>query len=141
VTLLENAEALARRAHAGQYRRDKRTPYLTHVERVVARLRAQGVTDEETLATAWLHDVIEDGVFVWRTLELAKVPDCVIETVMVLTKPLGKPYQDYITVVSANPTARLVKIADILDNLSDTPTDRQIVNYAKALITLHPRCP
>lgn len=134
---LEKAEDLARRAHHRQFRRDGVTPYISHCERVVARLQSQGVTDETTLATAWLHDTIEDGVLVWRTLENEGIPEDVIEAVIALTKPLGKSYKDYLATVAANPIARTVKIADILDNLSDTPTRGQIVKYATALLYLH----
>lgn len=130
MTLLENAEALARRAHAGQFRRDGTTLYITHPERVVSRLRAQGVTDEGILAAAWLHDVIEDGAFVWRTLEDAGIPDDVVEMVALLTKPLGTSYQNYLNRLVTNKAACRVKVADMLDNLSDSPTKAQIVKYA-----------
>lgn len=138
MTLVEQAEDLARKAHHHQFRRDGVTPYIRHCERVVARLQAQGVTDEATLAAAWCHDTIEDGVLVWRTLEDEGIPDDVVEAVTLLTKPLGMTYMDYLARLSGNKVACKVKIADILDNLSDAPTRRQIVKYATALLYLHP---
>lgn len=136
MTTLEKAEALARHAHNRQYRRDKVTPYITHPERVVTRLVAQGHTDEDLLAAAWLHDTVEDGVLIWQTLRDKEIPEKVIDTVVALTKRLGEPYQQYLNRVKANPVARVVKVADILDNLSDTPTDKQILKYASALLYL-----
>jgi len=136
MNLIEQAEDLARKAHHHQFRRDGITPYITHRERVVARLIAQGITDEEILAAAWLHDTIEDGVLVWRALENAGIPENVIETVVVLTKSLGTPYAAYLATVKLHPAALTVKVADILDNLSDTSTKAQILKYASALIYL-----
>lgn len=37
----ELAEQIARKAHAGQFRRDGKTPYIKHVESVVAKLAGQ----------------------------------------------------------------------------------------------------
>jgi len=137
MNLTEKAEALARKAHHHQFRRDGVTPYIRHCERVVARLRKMGVTDEGTLAAAWLHDAIEDGVLVWRALELADIPENVIDTVMALTKKHGETYMDYLFRVKSDAAATQVKIADMLDNLSDDPTERQIVKYASGLLYLY----
>ena len=53
-----NAEDYARQAHAGQTY-GPTEPYTVHLEAVVAIVR--GVDDSpEALATAWLHDVLED---------------------------------------------------------------------------------
>jgi (p)ppGpp synthase/HD superfamily hydrolase len=105
--------------------------------RVVRRLQNLGFDDQHTLAAAWLHDTVEDGALIWQTLKDEGIPDAVISTVEALTKKLGERYPAYLIRVKANPRACNVKIADILDNLSDAPTRPQIVRYAKALIYLH----
>lgn len=136
-TLIEKAETIARKAHEGQFRRDGVTPYITHPERVVQRLRAQGVTDEVTLAVGWLHDVIEDTDYDWHALFEQGVPSSVLLVLDFITKVFGEDYDSYLKDVQENRIARTVKIADILDNLSDAPTEKQIVKYAKALLYLH----
>lgn len=58
--LVEEAAAFATLAHEGQKRKVGGQPYIVHPQRVVQILRDVGVTDWETLAAAWLHDVLED---------------------------------------------------------------------------------
>ncbi len=135
-TFLEIAEDIAREAHTGQFRRDGKTPYITHPERVVARLKAQGC-DEITLATAWLHDVLEDTAQVTDALEERGIPNAVVHAVFLLTRTEAMSYEKYLEWIRDHPIARAVKIADILDNLSDSPSEKQIIKYSKALLYLH----
>lgn len=46
--------------HAGQIRRFSGEPYIRHPERVVEILRSYGVTDDDTLQSAIMHDCLED---------------------------------------------------------------------------------
>lgn len=57
--LVKKAYDFAEKAHEGQFRRDKKTPYFTHPVAVAGIVRAAGGTDEE-VAAALLHDVVED---------------------------------------------------------------------------------
>lgn len=141
MNLIERAEAIARKAHEGQFRRDGITPYITHPERVVARLRRQGIDDENILAAAWLHDVVEDTDVEIEELKYKRIPDNVIVALELLTKGSWIDYPDYVAHVCRNTIAHTVKIADILDNLSDSPTEKQVVKYAKALLYLHNETP
>ena len=130
---LTTVKLLAMSAHAGKFRRDGITPYITHPEAVAKRLRG----DDEAEMVAWLHDVIEDtdlreSEMLWRG-----VPRDVIEAVVILTKGSRVNYDDYLARVKAHPVARKVKIADMLANLADTPTEAQIVKYARGLLFLH----
>src|SRR5688572_12897029 len=55
------AVSFAARVHAGQLRKDGRTPYAAHPMRVALTVRhVFGVDDETALVAALLHDVIED---------------------------------------------------------------------------------
>lgn len=135
MNLIEKAEAIARKAHDGQFRRDGVTPYIVHPERVVARLRPEDRDSDFTVAVAWLHDVVEDNGGDWSVLE--GLPSAVICAVGDLTKRSHDTYEQYLRRINGNYRARTVKIADILDNLSDAPTDKQIVKYSKALLYLH----
>ena len=44
-------------AHLGQFRKDKKTPYIVHPARVVSSI---GICDPIVKCEAWMHDVIED---------------------------------------------------------------------------------
>ena len=55
----DRAQEFAVKRHGGQ-RYDKDKPYAHHLEAVRDVLVRFGVTDEDLLAAAWLHDVVED---------------------------------------------------------------------------------
>ncbi|HWB02066.1 MAG TPA: hypothetical protein VG796_03515 [Verrucomicrobiales bacterium] len=132
MSLSEQAEEIARRAHKGQFRRDGMTPYIMHPAGVVAR-----VGDCETRrAVAWLHDVLEDTKETPESLAAAGMPAEVVEAVVCLTRRPEVSYEDYLAGVLGNPLARAVKIADMLHNLSDGPSPKQIRKYANALLRL-----
>ncbi len=132
---LEVCEQFARAAHIGQKRRDGVTAYIEHPEAVAAGLYAAGEA-YEICAVAWLHDVLEDTEATREVMAEAGIPESIIHVVGVLTKRPGQDYQAYLTDVKANTIARRVKIADMLHNLSDQPTDKQIVKYCKGLLFL-----
>ena len=59
--LWQKASAFAARAHCNQVRKDERTPYFSHPVRVALTVVLTfGCTDENVVAAALLHDVIED---------------------------------------------------------------------------------
>jgi hypothetical protein len=53
-----------------------------------------------------------------------------------LTKTEGARYEDYLAAIRRDAIARKVKVADMLANLGDSPTERQILKYAKGFIIL-----
>lgn len=58
---IENlAYEFARYWHDGQFRNDNITPYIVHPISVVGLLKSWGVGDSETIAAAYLHDLLED---------------------------------------------------------------------------------
>lgn len=120
-------------AHAGQYRRDGVTSYLTHPAAVVNKLKDES---ELVLAVAWLHDVLEDTNETAESLRAKDIPEAVIHIVQILTKTESMSYEQYLKYIKQNEIARKVKIADMLHNLSDSPTNKQIVKYAKGLLFL-----
>lgn len=128
------ASAIAIKAHKNQFRRDGVTPYISHVEQVVSNIRKRGGSDEER-TVAWLHDVIEDTDVTIDYLR-EQFPQKIVDAVIALTHQKGESYESAILRAKANPIARNVKIADNLANLSDNPTDKQILKYAKSLQTL-----
>lgn len=121
------AKALADIAHHGQCRRDKVTPYFTHLERVADRV------DYALKPIAWLHDIVEDTAVTLLHLEALGFPEWIIAAVGALTHLEGEPYVDYLKRVKSVPDALVVKFADIRDNLSDNPTGKQVEKYKEAL--------
>lgn len=139
--LVEAAREFATLAHAGQFRRDGVTHYIAHPAKVVALLteKYQGEgkePDPVVLAVAWLHDVLEDSKHSAADLYEAGFPHEVVKAVVWLTKWYGESYEVFITAVARDSTATLVKLADILANLTDSPTPKQVAKYAKALLFL-----
>lgn len=132
INLIENAKRIASRAHSGQYRRDGYTPYINHPAAVAERLADES---PEVVATAWLHDVLEDTDENVDSLREAGIPWEVVEAVQVLTKT-DDDYEGYLSHVRAHRIACKVKVADMLANLADSPTERQISKYARGLLFL-----
>lgn len=131
--LVDIAREIATLAHSGQYRRDGNTAYIHHPKTVAERLVDE---NDEVIATAWLHDVLEDTNVEGIDLLNAGISGNVMEAVIILTKSEKQSYSDYILRVKNNEIARKVKIADMLSNLSDKPTEKQIIKYAYSLLIL-----
>jgi (p)ppGpp synthase/HD superfamily hydrolase len=107
---LDEAIALAHRAHAGQTDKAGR-PYIEHPLRVMHRLHGE----YERMA-AILHDVLEDTPVTDDDLRAAGCPELVIEAVRALTKHSGEPLEESMARAATNPIACAVKRADIADN-------------------------
>lgn len=128
--VVELAEQIATRAHAGQFRRDGVTPYIAHPAAVARRLSGE---PDDVIAAAWLHDVLEDTRLTATALRESGIPEQVVRAVELLTRQRGRSYGSYIEAVRGDEIARKVKIADMLHNLSDSPTERQIAKYSRGL--------
>lgn len=122
------AESIARKAHAGQFRRDGVTPYITHPEAV-----AEMFEDDTLKAIAWLHDVIEDTSETEESLRAAGVDDDVMDALALLTHLEGHDYHTYIRRICYSHESVSIKLADIFHNLSSNPTDKQKRKYADAV--------
>ncbi|HWH96047.1 MAG TPA: hypothetical protein VNT03_19445 [Baekduia sp.] len=110
---LERAIALACRAHRGQrYPAPREEPFILHPLRVM--LAVDGALAQ---MTAVLHDVLEDTAMTARDLNAADLPRTVVEAVVALTHSDGCAYDAYIDEVASNDLARVVKKADLADNL------------------------
>lgn len=132
------AKTIAIIAHAGQT--DKAgDPYINHPERVAGRM-----TGPTHVATAWLHDVLEDTAVTESDLLLSGVEPRIIRAVRMLTRRPDVSPEDYYAGVRANSIARAVKLGDIEDNtdpsrlarLDDETIVRLTKKYAKAKVAL-----
>ena len=125
----QQAVSFAARAHDGQMRNDGRTPYIAHPMRVALTVRhVFGIDDETALAAALLHDTIEDTTTDYDDL-MANFGQEVADAVAALTKDARLVEQQREatydrTLVNASWQARLVKLADVFDNYSDTFDDQ-----------------
>lgn len=123
--LVPVAERVARSAHASQ--KDKSgEPYIDHLERVA---RTASAAAPETMrdivrAVAWLHDSVEDTTVSIEALRSEGLPEVVLEAVEVMTRREDESLEEYIERVRFNPIARIVKAADIDDNMSPSRLTR-----------------
>jgi (p)ppGpp synthase/HD superfamily hydrolase len=111
--LLQRAIAIAREAHAGQVDLAGK-PYIAHPLRVMG-----AVEGEEAKIVAVLHDVVEDSPD-WPLAKLAAegFSADVLAAVDALSRKEGEAYEAFIARIAGNPLAKLVKLADLADNLS-----------------------
>jgi len=129
LAIVELAEKIATEAHAGQFRRGGAIPYIEHPRAVASRVG----DDLDAQVVAWLHDVIEDCHVTADSLQEEGIPEKHVMAVLLLTKTKGVDYQSYLDRVAHCPLATRVKIADMISNLADNPTPRQIRKYAVGL--------
>ena len=138
VSLVEKAKSLAKEKHEGMT--DKYgNPYIEHLERVASRVREMeyDFVDETSeielyVATAYLHDIVEDTNITREELSAA-FGEVVIAAIFKLTRDKGMTYAAYIDriveplppIFDLNPfeslvikIAKVVKLADLLDHVS-----------------------
>lgn len=138
---LSDAIALAEFAHRNQL--DKAgLPYIEHPKRVLAKVQAQGAMPYVQMA-AVLHDVTEDTPFTHGMLLELGFSEAVCRLVLLLDRT-GEDPDDYYANIRKDPGAKMIKLADIEDNLSpwrlsylSTETQNRLrAKYAKALEAL-----
>ena len=151
-TMIEKARWLAAEYHDGMV--DKYgNPYMEHLERVADRVREMeyDFVDETSeiemyVATAYLHDIIEDTKIIRADLVQA-FPVDVVTAIFKLTRKKGMTYAEYIEELLSRGNApftlsgkiaRVVKLADLLDHVSGpTPCPPDLKKrYEKSLYRL-----
>ena len=96
-------------------------PYVFHPFHL-----AEQMTDENTVAVALLHDVVEDTDVTLEDLREVGFTDQVVEAVALMTHSPDVPYMDYVAAIKTNPIARAVKLADLRHNSDLTRFDREL---------------
>jgi (p)ppGpp synthase/HD superfamily hydrolase len=105
---------IAYKAHKNQCRKDSNVPYIVHP------IRVSGYFNDDLKKTiAILHDVVEDTDTTLEDLDKL-FPKNVVVVIGLLSRKKEEKYFDYIKKISLHETAAEIKIADIIDNLSDT---------------------
>jgi (p)ppGpp synthase/HD superfamily hydrolase len=138
IWVVQRAEEIARSAHEGQLYGDKITgvPYINHSLAVKDRAGEHDHGGELALVStvALLHDVIEDTSTSSQDLLNAGIPPIAVAAIEAITRNAGEKYFAYIKRLSNNPIARIVKIADLEENLSSLPKGNTLEGrYLKAL--------
>ena len=148
--MIEKAQSLAAECHDGMV--DKYgNPYMEHLERVADRVREMeyDFVDETSeielyIATAYLHDIVED-TDIPRGGLLRAFPADVVTAIFKLTRKKGMTYAEYIEEImprdwgfKPGKIARVVKLADLLDHVSGpTPCPPNLKKrYEKSLYRL-----
>lgn len=136
--------ATARMAHMGQKRRSGED-YFTHPSEVRNIVRKFYPNDYAAQMAALLHDSLEDAPgstvdsveemeeFIRGSIRSPAAGQTVVDAVKALTHEKWAPYAEYVTGLLDNPLALRVKLADMVHNLSSTPTPRQKAKYTKSI--------
>lgn len=119
----KKAAMIAQLAHDGQ-RYGNGEPYFTgHVLKVFDRVRRIG-GDEDERIVALLHDVVEDTIVTLSDLAAWGASPIQISAIAAITREPNEPYLDFIKRVKGNQIAKIVKLQDLTENLSnDCPAD------------------
>jgi (p)ppGpp synthase/HD superfamily hydrolase len=111
MSTLERAVEIAAKHHAGDTDKAGK-PYLLHPLRLMFAVS----TDFEKMA-AVLHDVVEDTSVTLDDLKSEGFPPDVVSAVDALTKRKGETRLEAAARAAQDPIARVVKIADVTDNM------------------------
>ena len=112
----EKCKEIAQKAHAGQFRKDGKTPYIVHPLAV-----ASVIEDPKTKCAAVLHDVIEDTSLTAEDLKNLGVPQDVVDLVLLVSRRRLETYMQYLQKVKTSKEAIVIKMCDLQHNMSDLP--------------------
>lgn len=132
--VIKSAADHASRAHKGQFRKDRKTPYITHPARVAGLVGTFNGSHAAIIA-AWLHDVYEDCSPEWLVAtdkliahlplpaedrqDIAGIVDALTKK-NTIAKKSARLSDSIERILNAPPEATLVKICDRIDNLLDS---------------------
>lgn len=115
---LEKAIEFMKKKHGNQ-KRKQGTPYYTHPLAVAKLLKEKGFSIEYQIAGLF-HDLIEDTDATYEEIVALSNAD-VAEAVRLVSKTKGYVMSEYVGNIKANEMARMVKLADRIHNLSESP--------------------
>lgn len=131
--LVEKAMRIAAKAHRHHHRKGSDLPYITHPAQAAMILLRAGIDDDEILAAALLHDVVEDTE---HTLEMLAddFPPKVVQLVAAMTerkhdhdgrkRSWQERKDEHLQHIASEPwEARAIVLADKLHNLGSMIVD------------------
>ncbi len=138
MNLIIKAAQFAARAHSGQTRKDGKTPYMRHLERVAGRQSSRVDATEENVCICLLGDVLEDTKATLGELvatfggNIAFGVEAMTNPSKGSTAPRAEQKQlDREHLVTASKEVKIIKMLDRIDNLNDLdPDDSFAVVYA-----------
>jgi (p)ppGpp synthase/HD superfamily hydrolase len=118
-TLIEKAKQFAKEAHKNHTENDAlKTPYYFHLQRVASLVQLSGGSEEE-IASAWLHDTVEDTGVTIEDIErefgknIATIVNGLTDLPEWSSLPVGERKRKQAEKISKeNESVRRVKIAD-----------------------------
>lgn len=153
----EKALIIATKAHEGQYRMDGITPYITHPIAVAERaLKISAYElflyqdfypklkmEDAIYRIAILHDVLENTTITAEDLLAEGLSQTEIRVLQLLDKRTHKSYSAMIEAIAEDYLASLIKMSDLIHNLSTldaTKFKARHEKYSLALLALSLRC-
>ncbi len=115
---LDKAIEFMKQKHKGQ-KRKQGTPYHTHPLAVAKLLKDKGFPIEYQIAGLF-HDLIEDTDSTYEEI-ITLSNEEVADAVRLVSKTDGYVMKEYVGNIMLNEMARMVKIADRIHNLSESP--------------------
>jgi len=135
MSLIIKAAKFAAEKHEGQYRKYRKDKYITHPARVASRVSYHSIANNDTIAAAWLHDVLEDCAVSEYQLR-NEFGDKVVDYCIELTNPSKGSKElravrkqmdrDHLRTVSKE--AKVIKMIDRIDNVTELNLDREHVD-------------
>lgn len=115
---LEKAIEFMKKKHGNQ-KRKQGTPYYTHPLAVAKLLKEKGFPIEYQIAGLF-HDLIEDTDATYEEI-IGFSNEEVAEAVRLVSKTEGYVMSEYVGNIKTNEMAKMVKLADRIHNLSESP--------------------
>ncbi|MBN9268139.1 MAG: phosphohydrolase [Alphaproteobacteria bacterium 64-6] len=118
--IVAHARGFASEKHRTQTRKYTNEPYVAHLDAVVGLLREQGITEQNIVAAAYLHDTVEDTDTSLQDI-MRIFGDEIAQLVYWLTDAERGNRRARMAMASwrlgrAPWEAKLIKLADIIDN-------------------------
>lgn len=135
MSLIDRAKDFAMDIHSHQKRKASGDPYFIHPFRTFQIAKSFGLNKDQ-LVLAIIHDTYEDGTnrnYVEDQIK-SKFGDKMLKLVKLLSHDKDVGYNDYLySLYKLSPLAFDVKMCDMIDNLTDSPSNKQKIKYYEAI--------
>lgn len=119
---LQDAENFAKECRSDMTK-DRKIFHHEHLAGVVARLKNLGVTDEDVISAAWLHDIIDESETSFDEIDQrfgSKVAVMILSISKDKNLPRSKQEEQYVKQLKESTLdSKLIKLCDISANLKD----------------------
>jgi len=135
LSMVDKAKDLAMDTHIGQTRKVSNKPYYLHPFRVFQRSKAMKYNKDIQLICL-LHDVMEDSKNKKYTEDKIKSTfgNTIFKFIKLLSHDKAVDYNRYVLeIAKRSKTALVVKLIDMIENLLDNPSNKQIIKYTTAI--------